>query len=142
MKGLLSLLLFLLPFLAFSQKLPTIEEKTTGLRKTEGFINFYWDDNTGKIWLETDKLDSEFLYVVSLPAGLGSNDVGLDRGLLGGTHIVKLQRVGRKLLMIEPNYNYRALTNDAAEKRALQQSFAESTLWGFTIEAETGKRCS
>jgi len=140
MKGLLSILVLFIPFFASSQKLPTIEEKTANLRKTEGFLNYYWDDNTGKIWMETDKLDTELLYVVSLPAGLGSNDIGLDRGLLGGTHVVKFERVGRKLLMVEPNFNYRAVTNDAAEKRALQQSFASSTLWGFTIEAETGKK--
>ena len=42
--------------------------------------------------------------------------------------------------MIQPNYNYRATTNDHAEKRAVEQSFAQSALWGFTVEAETGSR--
>ena len=42
--------------------------------------------------------------------------------------------------MIQPNYDYRAVTNDAAEKRAVEQSFAQSTLWGFTAEAETGNK--
>jgi hypothetical protein len=80
------------------------------------------------------------LYVTSLPAGLGSNDVGLDRGLLGSERIVKFSKNGRKLLLVQPNYSYRAITNDAAEKRAVEQSFAHSTLWGFTVEAETGNR--
>ena len=120
------------------QGLPTIEEKTKEFKKYEGFLNFYWDENAGKIWLEVDKLDSEVLYFTSLPAGLGSNDVGLDRGLLGGERIVKFSKTGRKILLIQPNYNYRAVTNDAAEKRAVEQSFAQSTLWGFTAEAETG----
>lgn len=101
-------------------------------------MNFYWDENTGKIWLEIDKLETEILYVTSLPAGLGSNDVGLDRGLLGAERIVKFSKNGRKILLIQPNYNYRAITNDIAEKRAVEQSFAQSVLWGFTIEAETG----
>ncbi|MES1219103.1 MAG: DUF5117 domain-containing protein, partial [Bacteroidota bacterium] len=133
------LLIFLLfPLCLFAQKLPSIEEKTKDLKKFEGFLNFYWDENAGKIWLEINKLDSELLYVASLPAGLGSNDIGLDRGLLGGEHIVKFSKVGRKILMIQPNYNYRAVTKDAAEKRAVEQSFAQSTLWGFTEEAESG----
>lgn len=119
------------------QGLPSIEEKTRDLKKQEGFFNFYWDENTGKIWLEVDTLNTEILYVVSLPAGLGSNDIGLDRGLLGGGRIVKFSKTGRKILLIQPNYDYRAVTNDAAEKRAVEQSFAQSTLWGFSVEAES-----
>jgi len=132
----IGLLLFLFPLLLAAQKLPSIEEKTKDLKKQEGFFTFYWDDNTGKIWLEVDKLDTEILYVTSLPAGLGSNDIGLDRGLLGGGRIVKFSKTGRKILLIQPNYNYRALSQDAAEKRAVEQSFAQSALWGFTVEAE------
>lgn len=131
------LLLFLFPLIIKAQKLPTLEEKTRDLKKNEGFFNFYWDENSGKIWLEIDTLDTEILYVVSLPAGLGSNDIGLDRGLLGGEKIVKFSKVGRKIMMIQPNYDYRAVTNDKAEKRAVEQSFAQSTIWGFTAEAET-----
>ena len=134
----LFLLLLLSPVCLTAQKLPTIEEKTKDFKKYEGFLNFYWDENAGKIWLEVDKLDTEILYFTSLPAGLGSNDVGLDRGLLGGERIVKFSKTGRKILLIQPNYNYRAVTNDAAEKRAVEQSFAQSTLWGFTTEAESG----
>jgi hypothetical protein len=136
MKSILSLLLLVSSF-AIAQKLPTIEEKTTGYKKYEGYIPFYWDENNGKIWLEIGLFDSELLYQTSLPAGLGSNDVGLDRGLLGSTSIVKFNRVGRKILMVQPNYNYRAITNDAAERRAVEQSFAQSTLWGFNAEAES-----
>ena len=130
--------LLIFPVYVLAQKLPSIEEKTKDLKKYEGFINFYWEENTGKIWLEIDKLDTEILYITSLPAGLGSNDVGLDRGLLGGERIVKFSKTGRKILLIQPNYDYRAVTNDMAEKRAVEQSFAQSTLWGFTAEAETG----
>jgi hypothetical protein len=130
-------LLFVAPLYLSAQKLSSIEEKTNGLKKYEGYFPFYWDENTGKIWLEVDKIDAEFLYVVSLPAGLGSNDIGLDRGLLGEDRVVKFSKVGRKLLLIQPNYGYRALSNDAAEKRAVEQSFAQSTVWGFTIEAES-----
>src|ERR1700712_1184886 len=94
------------------QKFPTIEEKTSGLKKYEGYLNFYWDESAGKIWLEIDKLDSEILYQTSLPAALGSNDIGLDRGLLGNTAVVKFSKVGRKILLEQSNYNYRALSQD------------------------------
>ena len=125
---------------AGKQGLPSIEEKVKDFKKFEGFLNYYWDENNGKIWLEIDKLDTEVLYITSLPAGLGSNDIGLDRGLLGGERIVKFSKTGRRILLIQPNYNYRAITSDPAEKRAVEQSFAQSTLWGFTTEAETGNR--
>src|SRR5215203_3964433 len=136
MKFTLLLLLFL-PFIVLAQKLPGIEEKTTGLKKYEGFFNFYWDDATGKIWLDINKLDSEFLYVTTLPSGLGSNDVGLDKGLLTSNRLVKFNRVGRKILMIQPNYSFRANSTNAFERRAVEQSFASSTIWGFTVEAES-----
>jgi hypothetical protein len=134
------LFLFLIPVFTIAQKLPSIEEKTKDLKKYDGLLNFYWDENSGKIWLEVDTLDTEILYVISLPAGLGSNDIGLDRGLLGGGRIVKFSKVGRKILLIQPNYDYRAVTNDIAEKRAVEQSFAQSTLWGFTVEAESNNQ--
>ncbi|MDE3144603.1 MAG: zinc-dependent metalloprotease [Bacteroidota bacterium] len=132
------LLLFLcVPFCVKSQTLPSIEDKTKNLKLYSGFINFYLNENEGKIWLEINKLDTEILYQTSLPAGLGSNDIGLDRGLLGNTSIIKFTRVGNKVLMVQTNYNFRAVTNDVAEKRAVEQSFAQSTLWGFTVEAES-----
>jgi Met-zincin/Domain of unknown function (DUF5117) len=132
----LFLFLFLLPALLSAQKLPSIEEKTKDSKKQEGFLNVYWEEATGKIFLEV-KLDTEILYQQSLPAGLGSNDIGLDRGLLGDTRIIRFNKVGRKILMIQPNYDYRAVTKDANEKRAVEQSFAQSALWGFTLEAES-----
>ena len=132
------LLIFLcIPFFAKSQTLPSIEEKTKNFTVFPGFIKFYWDVNAGKIWMEINKLDFELLYQTSLPAGLGSNDIGLDRGKLGATSIIKFTRVGNKILMVQPNYNYRAITNDVAEKISVEQSFAQSTLWGFVAEAET-----
>ncbi|MEO6637248.1 MAG: zinc-dependent metalloprotease, partial [Ginsengibacter sp.] len=70
-------------------------------------------------------------------AGLGSNDIGLDRGLTGDTRIVKFVKIGRKILMVQLNYAYRAITSDPNEKSAVEQSFAQSTLWGFVAEGET-----
>ena len=125
---------------ASAQRLPSIEERTGTMKKMPGFFNVYWDDTNGRLYLEIDKWDTEILYTVSLPAGLGSNDVGLDRGLSNGGSIVKFSRVGKKVMMIEPNYQYRAITNDASEKRAVEQSFAQSAIWGFSAVAESGQK--
>ena len=131
------LLLFFIPILAAAQKLPSIADKTKGMEKHEGFLNFYIDQENGKIYLEINKLDSEMLYQTSLPEGVGSNDIGLDRGLTNETRIVKFVKTGKKVLMIQPNYRYRAVSNDENEKRAVEESFAQSALWGFIAEAET-----
>lgn len=132
------LLLLLIPCFANSQELPSIADKTKGLKPYSGFFNFYWDESNGKVWLEINNLDSEVLYQTSLPAGLGSNDVGLDRGIMETTAIVKFTRTGNKILMLQPNYSYRANTTNTAEKRTVEQSFAQSILWGFTVEATNG----
>ena len=130
-------ILLVVPLFIKAQSPNAIEEKTKRMQAYNGFFNFYRDDSTGKIWLQINKLDSEILYQTSLPAGLGSNDVGLDRGIMGNTCIVKFSRVANKILMIEPNYAYRAVSGNAAEKRAVEQSFAQSTIWGFTVAAES-----
>ncbi|CAH0994545.1 hypothetical protein EMA8858_00655 [Emticicia aquatica] len=132
-------ILILLTFssFAFSQELKTIEAYTAGMEKKEGFLNFYWNAKEGKIWLEIDKFDTELLYYPSLAQGVGSNDIGLDRGRLGQEHVVKFQRLGNKILMIEPNYAYRAISNDPLEKRAVDESFAKSVHFGFEIKAES-----
>src|SRR5690606_16094204 len=100
--------------------------------------NFSWEAATGKLWPEVGQPATELLYQQSLPAGLGSNDLELDRGLLGKTRVIRFSRVGRKLLMIALNYDYRASASNVSEQQAVEKSFAQSVLWGFTIEAETG----
>jgi hypothetical protein len=115
---------------------PTIAEKTEGARKLPGYFNLYWDSKQGKLWLEIDKWGSEFLYQSGLSAGMGSNDIGLDRGQLGRGGIVRFERSGPKVLLIQENLDYRAVSNDADERRAVHDSFAESALWGFTVAAE------
>ena len=103
------------PAAAATAKPPaTIASKTGSLKKLDGFMPLYWDENEGKLLMEIGQFDTELLYQVSLPAGVGSNPIGLDRGALGDTHVVTFQRVGPKVLMVEPNYRYRAITSDPA----------------------------
>jgi hypothetical protein len=115
----------------------SIEDKTKNMKTYDGFFKFYWDENQGKIWLEIDKFDQEFLYVSSLSAGVGSNDIGLDRGQLGGEHVVKFSRIGPKVLLVEPNYSYRAFSTNPDEQKSVNQAFAQSVIWGFKVVAET-----
>ena len=134
-RTLLFLIMALVSFQAFAQ-LPTISEKTEGLTKTEGFFDYYYDEAKDQLWLEIDKLETEFIYVNSLTAGIGSNDIGLDRGQLGDTRIVYFERRGPKVMMIQPNYGFRAETDNALEKKSVQEAFAKSILGGFEIAAE------
>ncbi|MEM1128300.1 MAG: zinc-dependent metalloprotease [Bacteroidota bacterium] len=135
-----SVLLLLVPLALQAQDLPTIETKTAGFEARPGFLPVYWDAGAGKVWLEIPRLDEDLLYFTSLPSGLGSNDIGLDRGLLGTERIVRFERVGPKVLMVAPNLDYRASSDNPAEVRAVRDAFAEGILWGFTVAAQTGER--
>ena len=114
----------------------SITEKTKSMKKMDGYLNMFWDNKSGKLWLEISDFDQEFLYVNSLMAGMGSNDVGLDRGQLGNSRIVYFHRIGPKILLIQPNYRYRANTDDEKEKASVADGFAKSTIWGFKVEEE------
>ncbi|HTF21710.1 MAG TPA: DUF5117 domain-containing protein, partial [Chryseolinea sp.] len=112
--------------------------KVAGLKHFPGFVPFYYDEKKDKLYLAIEKFDEELLYVRSLTAGVGSNDLGLDRGQIGGVHVVKFDRRGPKVLMVELNYKYRAVTDNKDERRAVREAFAQSVLWGFPVEAEGG----
>lgn len=116
----------------------TIADKVKNMQKHEGWFTFYWDEKEGKIWLEIDRFDTEFLYVNSLPAGIGSNDIGLDRGQLGQDRVVKFSRSGNQVLLTHLNYGYRAVSNNAGERQAVEEAFAQSVLWGFKVELSEG----
>lgn len=103
-------------------------------KKFTGFFDFYYEPSSDKILLEVDKIDYEFLYVPSLSSGIGSNDIGLDRGQLGRERIVKFIKRGNKLLLIEPNSYYRSSSNNQNEIRSIEQAFAKSILYGFEIK--------
>lgn len=114
----------------------SITGKIKAYKSFKGFVEYFYDEKTDKVFLLIDKFDTEILYVVSLSAGVGSNDIGLDRLQLGGERIIKFERRGPKVLIVEPNYRYRAISNNADERKAVEEAFAQSVLWGFKIEAE------
>lgn len=120
--------------------LPSITTRTAGLTKRDGFFPLYWDDRTGKLYLEIPAMDQEFIYFTSLPWGVGSNDIGLDRNQLGRERLVTFTRSGPRVLLIEKNTNFRGVTKDANEARGVEESFARSAIFGFTVEAQEGGR--
>lgn len=140
MRSLFIVLVCICSFSVTAQTSSKIAEKTKNMKRYDGYFTFWWDTSSGKLWLLVDKFDQEFLYVNSLPAGLGSNDIGLDRGLIGGSKLVAFHKVGKKLFLVQPNYSYRATSQDINEQRAVKESFAQSTIAAFTVdEEETGK---
>ena len=125
---------------ANDKSLPAISEKTKSMHKLPGYFPLYWDERAGKMWLEIDKWETEFLFLDALSAGVGQNDIGLDRGQLGDGRVVKFQRVGPKVFLTEVNYGFRAQAADTAERKAVQDAFAQSVLWGFEVAAAEGDR--
>jgi hypothetical protein len=125
---------------ARAKPLPSIADRTEGYRRIDGFYPLYWDAAAGTLYLEVPQLDRDVLYVEGLSAGLGSNDIGLDRAQLGAERLVRFQRVGVKILMVQPNLDYRAVSSNEAERRSVEDAFAKSVIWGFTAIAETGGR--
>lgn len=119
---------------------PPISEKTASMEAFAGLFPMYWDETEGHLFLEVERWEDEFLYVSSLTAGLGSNDIGLDRNQLGATRVVRFERIGPKILLFESNYRYRANSESLAERRAVDEAFAESVVWGFEVKAEDGQR--
>ena len=140
MKNLLSVLLAMIIICSLAYgEIPSIQKKTSEWEKLSGYFSYYWDGKAGKIWLEITDWDTEFLYVNSLPAGLGSNDIGLDRNQLGRTRIVKFHRIGPKILLMQPNYGFRAESPNPDERKAVDDAFARSVIWGFTAAAVEGE---
>ncbi len=126
---------------AQQSKLPTIAEKTKGMKEYPGYFNYFWDSSTGKIWLEVDKWNTGFLYMDALAEGVGSNDIGLDRSQLGPEHVVVFKRIGPKVLLVQKNLGYRATgTNNQQEILAVKEAFAQSVLYGFKVVAQTGDK--
>ncbi len=116
---------------------PPAQPVTNTLTTLEGFIPLQWDEATGKLMMEITRFNEELIWQVSLASGVGSNPVGLDRSQLGATHVVRFERVGPRVLMVEPNYAFRAISNDPSERRTVEQSFATSILAGFKVEQTT-----
>ncbi|MDO1500497.1 zinc-dependent metalloprotease [Winogradskyella maritima] len=130
-KSSLSLILL---FLTFTVSAQILNKKN--LKSYSGYFDFYYDESEDKIYLEVDRLNDDFLYVNSLASGVGSNDIGLDRGKLGSQRLVYFKKAGNKLLLVQPNLSYRANSDNELERKSIEQAFAQSVLFGFPIKSE------
>ena len=139
---LLVLGIFLLSLAAPSnaQKALDFDTLTAESEHQNGFVPLYWHAGEGRLYGEVTRLNAPFIYYPSLSQGVGSNDLGLDRGRLGDTQLVQFERVGPRLLLMALNTRYRASSDNANERRAVSEAFARSVLWGFDIAAEQGGR--
>ena len=110
-----------------------IEEKKD-LKSYNGYFNFHYSPTEGKIYLEVDQLNKEFLYTHFLASGIGSNDIGLDRGQIGDGVVVKFIKSGNKILLLQPNQKFRAISDNEFEKKSIEEAFATSIIFGFPIK--------
>jgi hypothetical protein len=133
MKQISSLLLLIIFFTALNTQAVTLKQLTAKNELQQGFVGQIFDEKNGKLYLKVDNLDSEFIYQTSLPQGLGSNDIGLDRGQLSDVRLVEFNRVGNKLLLIQKNTQYRAISENKNESESVEDAFASAVLWSFPI---------
>lgn len=113
-----------------------IDDYVQDLQLHSGFFNFYWDNSEAKIFLEISDYNKEFLYINYLQTGVGSNDIGLDRGQIGNNRVVHFERHGPKILLVQANQTYRAISDNPQERQAVEDGFARSVLWGTEVVAE------
>lgn len=125
------LILFAVPAAAAKRGADALD----GLERREGFFEVWTDAAKGRVLIGPERLDTPFLLVSSLPHGLGSNDVGLDRGQPGNVREVEFRRAGPRLLLVERNTRYTASSSNAAERASVHEAFAESVLWSGEIVA-------
>ncbi|GAA0853072.1 zinc-dependent metalloprotease [Aliiglaciecola litoralis] len=128
------LCLILFSSIAFASPLK-IDEFTQGMDVKKGFYTFYYQSETGQVFLEIGDFASPFLFQSSLPQGIGSNDIGLDRGQLGATRLVQFERFGSKVLLKQLNTDYRVSSDNMAERASIDEAFADSVIAGLSIVA-------
>ena len=114
----------------------SVEQITKDMLAQTGLLDLYYETKTGKVYLRVPNANNQYIFQTSLPRGVGSNDIGLDRGQLGETRLVSFERYGGKVLLKQHNTKYRASANSVAEKLSVDEAFADSVIAGFKLVAE------
>ncbi len=128
--GLILSVLFIAPVWA------SLDSETKGFTKQAGFIDVYTNASTNQLYLGVDKQLGEHIYYPSLARGLGSNDIGLDRGQLGESMLTSFEGRGDRVLLKQHNLNYRGTSQNALENLAVEEAFADHILYSFKVVAE------
>ncbi len=133
------ILALLVSMASADDKILTPSEFVADLESKQGFYTFYYRKSDGKLYLQIDQsqLGQAFLFQSSLPYGVGSNDIGLDRGQLGDTRLVQFERFGKRVLLKQLNTKYRATSQNPAEVQAINEAFASSVISGLEIVSES-----
>ena len=134
--GMLALLVTAAPTSSPAAAVHETAERLAGYEPLQGFVDMYWDAETGRLLLAIEDFGVPFLYQASLARGVGSNDLGLDRGQLGSAGVTVFERSGPRVLLIRQNLDYRASGEDPDERRAVEESFARSGRGGFEVIGE------
>ena len=114
-----------------------IADFTRDMEAVPGFLPFYVDRKAGRLYFAVSRFDEDMIYQTGLPQGVGSNDLGFDRGELdsGPAALVRFERAGDRVLLHRRNTTFRAVTDSAEERAAVEEAFASSVLWGFPVVA-------
>lgn len=119
----------------------SIASRTSGLKRQDGFLPIYLDERQGKLLLELSGDSARMLFFTTQATGLGSNPIGIDRGMSGGGNVLRFQRNGDRVLAIFENWNYRATDpNNPDLKRTVDEAFPASTVAALPLLAVEGGR--
>src|SRR5258708_5640528 len=99
--------------------------RSAGLEKKDGFFPYLWDEKKGEVLFELSPaaLDREFLYFTALGSGIGSTEMFADRSSFGNSVLCRFRRVGMRVLVIEENTSFRAVTGSPDLKHSVDLSF-------------------
>ncbi len=109
-----------------------------GLERQSGLFTLHRAPAGGKVLATLPAADAKgfigrYIYAVRLASGVGSNPLGLDRGLGDSGRLLTWRRVGDQVLAEIDNTDYRAVSDDADERRAVYESFARSVIFATPI---------
>ncbi|MGI9141218.1 MAG: zinc-dependent metalloprotease [Gemmatimonadaceae bacterium] len=117
-----------------SQAAPSPE--ATQAPAESGLLPVRYDAATGKVFLTVPRLGEKLLYLNTLATGLGSTTALLDRGQLGDNAIVRFERRGARVFLIRENTDAQAITDNAALRRSVEESFPGSVLASFAVQRD------
>ncbi|GLS25356.1 periplasmic metalloprotease [Marinibactrum halimedae] len=123
-----------------AEPLPDLSVYTKGFQQQEGLLDVYYDVESGSVYLAIARQSPQYLFQSSLPHGVGSNDIGLDRGQLGETRLVQFEQFGKKLLLKQINTQFRASAANPAERASVEEAFASAVIAGLPIVAANDKQ--
>jgi Met-zincin/Domain of unknown function (DUF5117) len=126
----------------FGQSAPPTSfiQHIAGLERRDGYIPLYWDATRGRLLLEISRLGEDVLYFTGVSKGVGSVELGVDRGAGATSAVIRFERVGPRVQVVQQNLRYRAPNGNAALRQGIEESFAASTIAALSIEAEEGSK--